>query len=182
MLEDELYATLKKKTGLPDEALHGCVNALALVMNRELAQQQYFDMPDVGRLVLGAPKPAGGDPSPTSANAEQQQQGGLSLMQTEVTPPSNFRIRLDKLRLPPAGFVRVDDDFVFVDVSETIAETTPAKETASETRLSGFEDTIRDLMSSPGAELREQSPEKASERGFRSADRLGNLGSDPEDI
>ncbi|HEY8997463.1 MAG TPA: hypothetical protein VIM60_06170 [Edaphobacter sp.] len=129
MLEEELYAELKKKTNLPDETLHSCINALALVMSRELAQQQFFDMPDVGRLVLGAPKTDGDDdrpqppvgPAPTRPQTKQ-----ADSTTSRVRLPSSFdkdiQRLIETLRLPPTGIVEGKDEATPIGTFTTVKD------------------------------------------------------------
>lgn len=172
MLEEKLYAELKKKTNLPDETLHSCINALALVMSRELAQQQFFDMPDVGHLVLRAPKTDGDDntpkkplgPPPTEPQTKQADNTALR-DRLRSSLDRDLQRLTETLRLPPTGIV------------EGKNETTPLGASAT------FEDQILEILNaSQKLNLEDLGPGKPK-KSFGALDKLDKIDlGDLEDV
>lgn len=106
MSEEALLEALKSKSGLSNETLRSCLNALALIMNRDLAEHRIFDMPDVGQLSLVAPAGSGrfkGEPSPLGpALIRDAVEGAIAgTVVARIEAPSGPKVF--RYTLPPTG-------------------------------------------------------------------------------
>lgn len=124
MLEEELVEALRKKTGLQAETLHSCLNALALLMNHDLKQFGFFDMPDVGRLVLAAPMQEGDSGDPAVARGpvplpDRTQQAPAAPVVHGSVPPPNKPVPVPRIIFRPTGLTsKAEEDVVIYDGSE----------------------------------------------------------------